>query len=162
MTNLEKNSSGSFDVLAKNTDMQIGNVSDDEGLDLTLSQFYPIEITITPEGKARIRVFERELRAEALSIEWSLGIPRETEISITQALGVLRRQSLEVQIPLRRIVTQVLEILWSVHTKPEKIKILVPLKGEPKFEIYFEGKPKSKVKMVATLKALAKLLKKGD
>lgn len=161
MTNLRKTSSHDFDVLSKNTNMIIGD-NEDQGLDLTLGLFYPIEVIIEPElGRARVRY--RQLSGVQLEIEIPLGILRKQEMPFELPLGVPRFQSdLTISMPLMRQIYQVLDLLIPIHTQPEQIKILVPLKGEPKYEVWFKGTPKSKRKVVATLKALSKLLKKEE
>jgi len=164
LTTLRKNSSGSWDNLAKNTDMVIGDSDEDQGLDLTLGLFYAVEVEILPqEGRARIRFFERELHATLLDIEWSLGIPRETEITIEHALGVLRRQTdLELEIPLLAIVKQALAIIMPLRPKILKLTIKVPESKKPVFKLDYLGKlgkPKSVV--VRNLRTLREILK-GD
>ena len=158
---LRKSSSGDWDVLAKNKGMIIGDTDSEGGLDLTLGLFYPIEITILPqEGKTRVEVFYRTLR-QSIVMEIPLAIQHEMTIPLEWSLGILRRiEGISIEWSLVKIVKAVCLLLEQpLHTKPEKIKILVPLKGEPKFEVWFKGTPKSKRKTVATIKELAKLLK---
>lgn len=160
MTNLRKTSSHDFDVLSKNTNIVIGD-SEDQGLDLTLGLFYPIEVIIEPE-LGRARIIYRHLE-QTMVFEIPLGILRKQKMPFSWSLGIPRFQSdLTISISLMREIHQVLDLLIPIHTKPEQIRILVPLKGEPKYKVYFKGKPKSKSKVVATLRALSKLLKKEE
>ena len=158
MTNLSKRSIGDWDILAKRNDMIIGEQG--EGDILTLGLYYPVIIVIEPTlGKGEAQVYVRLLK-QTMKMEWALAVPREMEMIMTWALGIIHKmEAIEITIPLAKIVNQVLELSMPLHTKPEKIRILVPLKGEPKFEVWFKGTPKSKRKTVATIKALSKLLK---
>lgn len=160
--NLRKRISGAsdFDVLSSDTGLKIDD-SESQGDMLVLGAFYPIVIEILPEeGRIRAKVYLRDVR-QVMSFELPLAIAREMSIPLEWSLGILRKQGLEISIPLARTVQQVLDVLMPIHTKPEQIKILVPLKGKPKYEVWFKGTPKNKRKVVATLKALSKLLK-GD
>lgn len=158
MSNLKKGSSHDFDLLAENKGIDMG---DSENLTLVLAKFspYPITIEILPiEGRIRARIYYREL-SQYLTFEIPLGLHREMEIPMLWSLGLLRKQGLDLEIPLARIVTQILEMIMPIHAKIAKLKILVSEVGEVQYSVNFEGKPEVKA---GSLEELRELLKEGN
>ena len=159
---LKKRSTGDWDVLAKNTDMIIGDGNEEQGLNLCL--FYPVIITVYPqEGRARVEVYYRTLR-QSMKFEMPLAILHESEMLFEWALGILHEQEgIIIEIPLAKLVEQVLEITMPLKIKPIELHIQVSKKGETQFVIKSlekGGKPRRKT--IKTLQALREYLKKSE
>ena len=128
--NLGNGKSGDWDVLAKNTNMIIGDTSEDYGLDLTLffGTFGEI-IVIEAVGKRRERVIQyRHLMAE-MPFEWALAVPREMEIvaeiplgilvvdtsfTLEHAFGIPRTQEIDMEIPLSTLIWYLSDLEISI------------------------------------------------
>ena len=128
--NLCNGKSGDWDVLAKNTNMIIGDTDEDWGLDLTLffGEFGE-PIVIEAVGKRRERIIQyRHLMAE-MPFEWDLAVPKEMEIDmeiplgilvidtsfiLEHALGISRTQKTEMEIPLSSLIWHLSDLEISI------------------------------------------------
>lgn len=128
--NLCNGKSGDWDVLARNTNMIIGDTSEDYGLDLTLffGEFGEV-IIVEAVGKRREKIIQyRHLMAE-MAFEWVLAVPREMEIvaeiplgilvvdtsfTMEHAFGISRTQNIDVEIPFSTLIWHLSDVEISV------------------------------------------------
>lgn len=162
--NLKKGSSYDFDLLAENKSLDVGDSED--GLTLVLQKFspYPITVIITPtEGKARVEVYLRKLE-QYMTFEVPLATARKMSISLEMNLAILRKQGLDVAIPLMRSIEAVcLFLSQPLKIAPIKLTIKVDKIGEKTFGIEWKGRfGRTRKETVKTLKDLLKLLKEGE
>ena len=144
--NLCNGKSGDWDILAKNTNMIIGDTSEDYGLDLTLffGEFGEA-IVIEAVGKRREKVIQyRDLVGE-MPFEWTLAIPKEMEIDVEIPLGILvidasfvlehnlgisRIQKMEMELPLSTLIWHLSDLEISIPLtvfRSQSIDFEVPL-----------------------------------
>lgn len=161
---LKKGSSHDFDLMAENKGIAMG---DSENLTLVLQKYepYPITIIILPEeGRARIKVYFRELR-QTMVFEIPLGLAREMSVPFEWALGLLRKmEGLEISVPLTRTLKAVCLLLEQpLKINPIKLEIAVSDTGKTRYGIEWKGEfGRSRTETVRTLKALLKLFKEED
>ena len=141
--NLSKSNVGDWDVLAENTNMVIGDSSEDYGWNLTFFfGEFGVYVPIYAIGKPRDRMTYVRVKEVIFEVELPLGIPFQFELGEAESsLGVpienldLLSASTVLGVPIHDDVAKVERaISYTIYSFPI-IEISMTLKRQAKFEI---------------------------
>ena len=144
--NLSKSNIGDWDVLAQNTNMIIGDSSEDYGWNLTLffGEFVTTEVAVVTGKPHREKVAFVRIKEVMFEVELPLGVPLQFDIgTVESSLGIpiedlnLLNASMFLGIPVHDDMVKIeRNISYTIYSFPI-VEVSMTLKKQIEFEIPF-------------------------
>lgn len=159
MTDLRKGGSGDFDVLARDTGLNMSTAGDESGMSLTLKQFYPITVVIGQRIKKPKFIREEQI----IRVYAPLGIDHKQWSEVYGSLLKKAKMSVGISGMLYVTVSQLIDVISGLEIKPFEVEIDVEESGKFEYKLTTVSEMGKKSKTtIKSLKRLKELLKKLD